>query len=418
MKRYLVSGGFVFTVTVAVISMCLWIFTFVQLSGIRNETIVTDENVFDLENGQIVRFSGNHLLIEKGKDHPDFEKQYGQPVIVVFYVGEKAYIRTLIKSKDLIDVLDSYKYGEGAYVSFRASVVTDNGSRERTRKAYDTHDGSYDPDKLVTSYTLKEFTEEEYELKANLLFSMSGFTTILALFIYFTIGGIKIVYDRPFEDSRRYKKFVNGVIYDLEAELRREKEALRRLKERQTMENPSYRKRGYGLTIGGGVLAACCLYGLGISTIFLPVLLISVYFIIWGIRVIWDAYLNSPDPRALRYAEMTMKDTIPVKIKQTEKCIAVLEKRLEKSKKEKELLAEVETEAETELPDPTGILFSEPNTDPLEAYYAAEKEEKENSEEKCEGIQLDNEEESEQVETLKPIAENMNAKELYDYWRL
>jgi len=155
---------------------------------------------------------------------------------------------------------------------------------------------------------------------------------IIAIALFFTIGGFKKEMQMPFEDSQRYRECYMGTVYDLESILNREKEN----RERYYSEQNKSRKtalQGFGIFLFGILIDwLSTIIDHLIPASLLPILPIGhiagCYVEYFGLAWIFRAYLNSGMAYAKEISEKFMQYTTSIKIEECSKMIALIQKKL------------------------------------------------------------------------------------------
>lgn len=157
----------------------------------------------------------------------------------------------------------------------------------------------------------------------------------LAVLCFFTIGGIKRVEVPPFEDSKRYKECVRGVMYNIEDQLRKEKEN-RDLAYLQQGDSLKTILEGVGIFFIGFLITATC-YVLAFVCMPLIIGIFPGYYVMFmSFRWFWDGFINSSMPLAVKLSEKFMIHSASMKIQEATKLIDVLSKRMEEERKKEE----------------------------------------------------------------------------------
>ena len=166
-------------------------------------------------------------------------------------------------------------------------------------------------------------------------------------FMFFSFAGIRKVYVKPFEDSKRYKDFYLGRAYRMEEEMMREEKNLKQLMEKQVLERSNMKKYALGI-IGSLASFLFCgyLYIFGdsgtvfLSTVALYVMFAMLFVFLLMSKLFWQSFVNTDYPLAYRISDLFLLRTNSIKREEASKIIAVIRNRLssgpEEEKKEEE----------------------------------------------------------------------------------
>lgn len=343
-KRYDVSKHFKNTLTFAVVGLAyLCIYLRLQVP-----TEVTAANVRSLKDDQHVRITMNRYLVKKWKGDTLPVEVDGSYMVCI---GNSAYLLVIIEDKQLISVLESYSEGRGESISFEGWV-----SKKDPNPVVDLYHyllyNILDPDLLVNDAVVYQMNEKPFPTAAHVFLVDGCLFIVTALVLFFTVGGIRVIYVKPFEDSKRYKECVFSHIYNLEEELQRERYILESLIQQQR----KAKRRGYI----GFVLFFC-----GIPIFFNNMVLlvsdtsiyINLYYVL-GIYIgrellfkgwswLWNAFINSDLSLAQWLSDRYLLRTLSVKKEESSKIINILNLRL-KERRELEEAGELQESEESE----------------------------------------------------------------------
>lgn len=338
MRRYSVSKYFKFTLLLLAFGMTFFILYFNQMLRYRFPMEVTAQNVRYLRNNQYVRITIDQYLVEKESGKGGSSTPGRNYVNYMVCIGDSAYLSVGIQDRELLSALSSYSRGHGDEISFIGRVVKieREPSLEESYTGYTIYE-NFDVNLLVKDIYVYQLNEKEGQTGYKILSLFGGIGMTVALLLFFTVGGIHITYERPFEESKRYKECVLGRINDLEDELRKEKRALEELKQEQK-ETKKRVLLGTGLLIGGILLIRICFIR---SFVFLQVYLVfgiylGVYIVCMGVKWLWYAFINSNLLLAQKISRQFSLRTHSVRIEESTKIVSALKKRLWESQEKEQ----------------------------------------------------------------------------------
>ncbi|MBR6151806.1 MAG: hypothetical protein IKQ25_11035 [Lachnospiraceae bacterium] len=332
MKCYQVSKYFKFTLVLAATSIFLLLFYITELLRYYFPKQINEFNMSNLKNRQYVSITSNECIpAPGGKGNASdaiFLSLTEEYIVYRLRIGKQGTIDVGIYDKATQSTLEAWPEGRG-------------GSSSVTIVARVNKDGG--------SVILLQVLPAEMKTHYGILSFLSGIFFIVTLLMFLTIGGIKVVYERPFEDSRRYKEIYLGQNYHLEEELVREKNMLERYQQEKE-KNKEDIKLGVGIVLGAlFVLGFCFFISLGSVTsaanailagISVLVSVMAFYVLLWGIKILWNAYVNSDSPRARKISEQFMLHTLSIRREESEKLIRLMTIKLEEQKEKMRKLEE------------------------------------------------------------------------------
>ena len=319
MKRYQVSKFFQFTLILVATGLMLMFLYLVELVRYHVPKELTEFNADVMRKGSYVTLTSGALVPQGNRNSSTIYLTLAQEYQLYYLLlGESKEIPVLISNKNLINKLDSWRDGQGMgdTVSLIARVEMIDGKK-----------------------CFWQVTAEEVRQSHGILSFLGGLVLCAGLVLFATVGGFRVVYERPFEDSRRYKDIYLGKSYRMEEELKRERELLERYKNEQA-EMKKWFQLGLGMTVGSllGMLF-CALLFKGFSQTSNPalfalgVILFFVFFyvLLIGIKFVWMAYINSDWPSAHRISETFLLRTLSVKKEETSKLINLLSRKIKEA---------------------------------------------------------------------------------------
>ncbi|MBQ6094602.1 MAG: hypothetical protein IJL09_04320 [Lachnospiraceae bacterium] len=331
MKRYQVSRGFKYALIVAATGLALLFVFLMELVRFRFPKKIGEFSLKSLRNNQYVSVTANECVPGKGNGNAtnsEYISPYNvQPVPSYrLRLGEEAYVDVVVEDAKTISELESWPEGKGGenYVTVVAKVIKE-------------------ADRLLLYQTSEEHVRDEH----HLLFFFSGMILVAACLMFLTVGRISTVYEKPFEDSKRYKEIFLGQNYHLEEELVREKALMEHYQEEQKEINNDI-KRGILIIVGSLLGEALCFLFMTAATLddaLLAILgtlatlvaLALFYVFLWGLKYLWNAYINSSFPSAHKISELFCLRTISVRREESSKLIGLITRKLEEQKqKEKD----------------------------------------------------------------------------------
>ena len=332
MKRYQVSPYFKFTVILAATSIFLLLLYVTELLQYYFPKKINEFNMSNLKNKQYVSVTSKECIPASGTkgnaSNSVFLSLTNEYRMYRLRVGEQGSIEIGIYDKQTQQVLESWPEGKGeSSITVIARVTVDGGRA-----------------------ILLQVTPSEMRTHYSILSFIAAILLIVTLFMFLTIGGIKVVYERPFEDSRRYKEIYLGQNYHLEEELAREKNMMERYQQERE-KNKSDFKIGLGITVGAFLVlilsilfmsagSASSVAGGFMAGISVLMSVLAFYVFLWGIKILWNAYVNSDSPTARKISEQFMLHTLSIRREESAKLIRLMTTKLEEQKEKMKKLEE------------------------------------------------------------------------------
>lgn len=331
MKRYQVSRGFKYALIVAATGLALLFVFLMELMRFYFPEKVGEFRHPNLRQNQIVSVTANECItFGPGVNHsPNVFLGTLSPREYYVYrlkLGEQYVLDVGVFDKNIIGTLEAWPEGKGG-----ENQVTIVGRVMETNEI-----------PLLIQVSAEDVRDEHH-----LLFFFSGIILVVACVMFLTVGRFHTVYEKPFEDSKRYKEIFLGQNYHLEEELAREKALMEHYQEEQKEINNDI-KRGI-LIIVGSLLgeALCFLFMTAVTlddallailgTLATLVALALFYVFLWGLKYLWNAYINSSFPSAHKISELFCLRTISVRREESSKLIGLITRKLEEQKqKEKD----------------------------------------------------------------------------------
>lgn len=329
MKRYQLSKYFKFTIVLAATSILLLMLYFGELLRYYFPLEVNEFNLSLLKNDQYARITSSECVpapnVKGNATDQVFLGLFTEYPIYRLRIGKQGTLDVGICDKELISTIASWPDGKGDQsITVIARVSADDGK-----------------------YFLLQTTKEEMRQRYGILSFSSGILTCITLMFFLTIGGVKVVYEKPFEDSKRYKDVFYGRTYHLEEELEHERKTLEQYRKEQLRIKKDF-KIGIWISLGAlmGWILCIMIMMLGSATSVavgllsgLSVILsvVCFYALLWGLKFVWNAYLNSDAPSAHKISEMFLLRTISVRREESAKLINLLMRKInEKNENQKE----------------------------------------------------------------------------------
>lgn len=331
MKRYQVSRGFKYALIVAATGVALLFVFLMELMRFYFPEKVGEFRHPNLRQNQIVSVTANECItFGPGVNHsPNVFLGTLSPREYYVYrlkLGEQYVLDVGVFDKNIIGTLEAWPEGKGG-----ENQVTIVGRVMETNEI-----------PLLIQVSAEDVRDEHH-----LLFFFSGIILVVACVMFLTVGRFHTVYEKPFEDSKRYKEIVLGQNYHLEEELAREKSLMEHYRQEQTEIKNDF-KRGLWI-IGGSLLGeAICFMFITTATlentilaifgvIAVLVAIVLFYVFLWGLKYLWNAYINSSFPSAHKISELFCLRTISVRREESSKLIGLITRKLEEQKqKEKD----------------------------------------------------------------------------------
>ena len=352
MRRYQVSKHFKVTLVIFLAGLLFFILYLMSILRYAFSVEVNEFNIGTLKKNQYVDITAKECVtylregtqkgytnttggaVGLGRDYTGYTQK----------IGENAYIAVEMEDPRLIKEIEAWPFGKGS------EPITFKGQVKGTKLHRTVAEG------ILTEVSIFQVTKEEVETAHSILSFIGGIGICVSLVMYLTFAGIKVVYVRPLEDSKRYKDYYLGRVYRMELDLEREKKNLEEIRAEQE-------KHKKNLLIGIGACVVSLLATLVIGYLWLSGVLaitglcltiISAYVHLWSILFTWDAFLNLDHPLAYKISDLFLLRTCSIKREEASKYISVISKRLEQDKQEEEQRRQKQEEM--------GVYFNEDNT--------------------------------------------------------
>ena len=335
MKRYQVSRHFQMTAIFLLISIILLGIYVVNIVRVQTAPLMTLENYKSFKDGKIVRLSTDQFLIGKAKStHSSVSAElFHTYYYFTISLGGDRYVAFGVSQSGTISKFAGFEEGKGSRVQLLAKV--DKITPDQVNVTWHENVENFDLDKqLIQTIRLQEVAKDDYQV--FLVIGMIFF--FLSILCFFTIGGIKKVYVHPFEDSKKYRDAVMGRGFDLDKQLEKERRNLEQYRKEQA---ESYKSYGTGLAlIIGGLLVIVLSVALTMGTmviLFLFGVIPGGYLILMSPYWFWHGFVNSDSALAKKLSDLFLLRTTSVRIEESTKLIAVLEKHVEEQSKKEEV---------------------------------------------------------------------------------
>lgn len=333
-KRYYASKFFIAVPALVVVSLILFIVYAGRAIPYRFPTEVTARNVRSLKNNQYVRVTIDRYLVaeESDPEHAHMFDVAGYANYTV-YVGDSAYLPVGIGDPKLAAVLDSYSDGQGERVTFVGRVAKRVPWPDQAYAEYSLY-RNIDLNRLIKDAVIFQTNEDEV-LRGYRIYLFIGCMGLVAAIILFrTVAGVWTVYEKPFEDTKRYRECALGRNYNLKEEVRKEERLLETLRESQS-KTKSYFCIGPLVSAVGFFMLRGSLRTLLLSyaphAYLVFGVLLGVYSMFVGLQLLWYAFINSDLYLAKKITDAFQLRTYPVKIEESNKLILVMHTRLRES---------------------------------------------------------------------------------------
>lgn len=333
MKRYQVAPGFKFTLVIFIFSLCFLISFLVEVIRFHFPVEVNAFNLGILRNKQYVSVTARKCTTYPYNDgqkyrnyshvYLDLAKEYN---IYHLLIGNDIYLTVGVCEKSMKDALEAWPFGNGTEpVTILGRVVRSSDDE----------------------MNVLQVNAQEVRTKNSTLAFIGGISMCISGFMFFSFAGIRKVYVKPFEDSKRYKDFYLGRAYRMEEEMMREEKNLKQLMEKQVLERSNMKKYALGIIGSLAVFLFCgYLYIFGdsgtvfLSTVALYVMFAMLFVFLLMSKLFWQSFVNTDYPMAYRISDLFLLRTNSIKREEASKIIAVIRNRLssgpEEEKKEEE----------------------------------------------------------------------------------
>lgn len=343
MKRYSVSRLFPITFIFFVLSLILMLINGVGLFRLSHLKELNTQTLFSLQPGQYVSCTINQYVLLEVKTTAGTVSYRGSNWtrgfsesslksydIYTISLDDKAFVDIGFEDSELIAELEAYSQGRGNSISFIGKVMKTDGeewSEHRTGTAV----SEFRADAWVKNICIAQINLEETKTSYKALMLFGVISGIIALLLFFSVGGIQIVYRKPYEESKRYKDLLMGKNYKLEVDLKRKKEYLDELRHKQ--------KKAKLHTIFYLIFSIICTTVLCINisalvngTAMIYGVIIALILFLGSIYWLWKSFINTDFMLAIRLSDLFMLDTLSIRIEETSIIIEYLNRRLSEEK--------------------------------------------------------------------------------------
>lgn len=330
MKRYQASKLLWLTILFFVVGLVCLLTWFIQVVPFRMAKEMTYENYGTFRRGQYVKMTMNKYVTgEYGSVRREMAlgmKNYG---IIVVPFGEEHYLEVGIADQDTLRLLQRYEDGEGPDCSLVVRIQDNEKYANGTDLTWYKHT-DVDASLVDTEFLYLETVEKDFMI--SLVAAAVGM--VAALLSFLTIGGISIVYEKPFEDTPVYRECLSTRIQNIEWRIEREQEKLENYRRQR-------REAGSAVYVGMSIILLGIMF---LMTGFLFMhgilqmagLVVGLWLIAWGMKVFWNGFLNSEHPSAYQISQMFMLKTAPIRVEETLKILCALKQTKERQEKEEQ----------------------------------------------------------------------------------
>ena len=329
MKQNIMPKGFKIVLYLLLFSMIAFAMFIKGIWSVCHTVILTDQNVDRLEDGQIVEFSMDSFCVsEHGIDqtfgwaHTYFE--YAIPI------GSR-YVLFDFYEKDTLERLRLYVDGRGEAVTIMGKVA-------RVEKIHETlyqEVLGVNYGQLKQGFVIYQVTKEELMKNSLKSLAWAGILALIATIALFGMGGIYRRKAIPFEESALYKEYRFKIQYHLEDYLKKEKETLIELRERQAIFSKKLLPCAF-LCMMGFIIFWGCMANCNRNVLMIYPMIFGICLLWAGLRKIGQILLNMDFETSKRLAKAFELQTIPIKMEQTSILIGLLKRRMvEKSERSK-----------------------------------------------------------------------------------
>lgn len=331
MKRYQVSKHILLTLMAFILSMAMWAAYFIGDVRLKLAQPLRLSELSELEHGTYVRFDVNSVIIGR-YGAVCAASSNGAKTYRYFTIpfDENTWVRVGISDPKTVLEMEDLAKGIVKTIQLTGRI---NRKQEFETTWYEKGVDYFDASKLERNLAIDQTTV------ADLYFFhiVAIVFLIISLILFLTIGGIKVVYVRPFTDSQKYKECYFGKGFDLEKRLAKEQENLK-IYEKEQEESWKSCLVGAALLFGGVLVIAVSVL-LSMATI-LYVLMIGIvigaYLIFMSPYWFWQGFVNSDSALAHKISDVFLLRTTSVKIDECYKMIQALKKHVDKNEEEQE----------------------------------------------------------------------------------
>lgn len=341
MIKYSVSKYFRFTLGCALIGVFCLFFGLTGLFRLYHATYLDMSSLNHLHAGNYVHCSVEQYFVTSYQVPESGEIRYtgyvdaiklgiGQtkkiyPCFYV-YVGKDKMIPIGILSADILLQLDTFENGCGGPIHLTGKIYR-NFSKSARNSAYDM---------LNSKYMIIQ-VDETVEKTDFIFFIYVGTLAFIGAVMLFRFGaGITAVIVTPFEETMEYKKLARGTNYALKEEYN---SAVRYLEDLRNRQRSIMNLKWGGLLIiflGLGLMYAA-VNGHVLWVYQYHVLILGFVVILVGVDCIWQSFINSNYPLAVKISDKFTLNTYSVKIEKASIIVSVLYRRLEEELKKQNL---------------------------------------------------------------------------------
>ena len=331
MKRYQVSKHILLTLTAFILSLAMWAAYFVGDARLKLAQPLSLSKLSELKHGTYVRFDVNSVIIGKygivcaGSSN-------GAKTFEYFTVpfDENTWVRVGISDPKTISRMERFTKGIDQTLHITGRI---NRKLEFGMAWYEKGLTDFDPSKVVRDLVIDQTTVGDLYF----FHIMAVVFLITSLILFITVGGIKVVYVRPFTDSQKYKECYFGKGFDLEKRLAKEQENLRLYEKEQKEAWKSYLIGAALLFSGLFVIALSVLMSMATVIYMLTVgIVIGAYLIFMSPYWFWSGFVNSDSALAYKVSDLFLLRTTSVKIDECYKMIQALKTHVDKKEAERE----------------------------------------------------------------------------------
>ena len=331
MKRYQASKHILITLMTFILSLAMWAAYFIGDVRLKLAQPLRLTELDDLEQGTYVRFDVSSVVVGKYgivcASSSNGAKTYRYYTIPF---DENTWVRVGISDPKTNLEMERFAKGISQTLHLIGRV---NRKFEVETAWYEKGVENFDVSKLERDLVIDQTTVGDLYF----FHVMAVVFLITSLILFVTIGGIKVVYVRPFTDSQKYKECYFGKGFDLEKRLAKEQENLR-IYEKEQMESWKSYLIGAALLFGGlFVIAISILMSMATIIYMLTVgVVIGAYLIFMSPYWFWDGFVNSDSALAYKVSDLFLLRTTSVKIDECYKMIQALKMHVEKNEAEQE----------------------------------------------------------------------------------
>lgn len=329
MKRYQPLKLFWLTIVLATLGVVCFLYFFADAIPFWTAGKLTPDNLGNVKSGRYVKITFDQCVVGKyGSVRGTLGMGPKTYQIIPVAFGEDKYLEIGFANASTIRALQKYQNGRGKALSVVAKVQY-NQTYFQGQDLRWYENTAVDAAQVVTEFLFLEMSSLDFLIP---LLAGTALTAAAAL-CFLTVGGIRVVYETPFEDTRAYKECAYGRIINVEWRIEREKATLAELYRQQ--EETGTTMRG-GIAVGiFGIFIIGCGFVILMGVFRFPFTIAGVFVIIWGLKVWKDGFLNSNHPVAYRISKIFMQHTTSIKIEETEKLISALQSAKERQDKER-----------------------------------------------------------------------------------